>query len=205
FAPPGMQNSSGYMAYFYPGSALLVVLFTAIFSTISIIEDRNAGFLQGVLVAPVARSSIVLGEVLGGALIATIQGGLFLLLAPLARLPVSLAGALGALVVLFVIGFGLTAMGFIFAWRMDSVAGFHGIMNLLLMPMWVLSGAFFPPSGAHRWLQWAVRLDPLTYSLDAVRGLLNPGSESAATIVGGFAVTLIFAGVMFALASWTVG
>src|SRR5262249_39522214 len=139
--------------------------------------------LQGVLVAPVSRASIVLGTVLGGALVATIQGAIFLLLMPLAHLHASLIGMIGALIVLFIIAIGLTAMGFIFAWRMDSVAGFHGVMNLLLMPMWVLSGAFFPPSGAHPWLALIVRLNPLSYSLDAVRGLLSGGRMATPAVL----------------------
>jgi len=191
---------SGYLAYFFPGSLVLVVLFTAIFSTISIIEDRNAGFLQGILVAPVSRTAIVLGKVLGGTVLATGQGLLFLALAPLAGIKLSVAGTLGAIVLIGLIAFALTSMGVVLAWRMDSSAGFHSIMNLLLMPMWVLSGAVFPTEGASAWLAWIVRVNPLSYGVAGVRHLLANSGTAFAGMTLATVVTLAFAGVMFLLA-----
>src|SRR6185369_16291889 len=99
---------TGYLRYLYPGILALVLLFTAIFATISTVEDRRAGFLQGVLVAPVSRSAIVIGQALGGTTLALIQGLLFLLLAPFAGLSLSVGGALGAIAVMIVVGFALT-------------------------------------------------------------------------------------------------
>ena len=137
-APGG--GTAGYLEFFFPGTALLIVLFTSIFSTMSVIEDRHEGFLLSVLVAPIPRSALVLGKVLGGATLALVQGLLFVLLAPLIGLRFGLAGALEVALVLFLTSFALTALGFYFAWRIDSVQGYHGVMNLVLMPMWLLSG-----------------------------------------------------------------
>jgi ABC-2 type transport system permease protein len=147
FAGPAGEGGgdAGYLTYFFPGTILMMLLFTAIFSTISVIEDRREGFLQGVLVAPVGRSAIVGGKVLGGAILATGQAALFLLLgwatgvASLSALSLAVA-----FVVMFLIAIGLTALGLCLAWRMTSTQGFHAVMNLLLMPMWFLSGALFP-------------------------------------------------------------
>lgn len=172
FRLPGGSGGLGYKEYFFPGTIFLVVLFASIFSTISVIEDRNQGFLQGVLAAPIGRGAIACGKVLGGAALAWMQGIAFLLLAPFAGIHLSLASALGAAGVLAMVAVALTAIGFAFAWRLDSVQGFHAVMNLLLFPMWLLSGAFFPLSGAPWWLAGLMRVNPLTYGLAAMRALL---------------------------------
>ena len=161
-----------YLGYLFPGTILLIVLFTAIFSTISVIEDRHEGFLLSVLVAPISRTALVLGKVLGGSTLALLQGLLFVLLSPLVGIPLGVRQALEVTAVLFLISFALTALGFYFAWRLDSVQGFHSVMNLVLMPMWLLSGAVFPVSGAHSWIGWVMRLNPLTYGMAALRRVL---------------------------------
>ncbi|MCA9065845.1 MAG: ABC transporter permease, partial [Planctomycetaceae bacterium] len=176
WAPAGMT----YQEYFFPGIAVLIVLFTAIFSTISIIEDRREGFLQGVLVAPVSRISIVAGKLLGGTALAMFQAGLFLLIGPLLSI-VGLAPALElawtpssvACGVLFLclISVQLTAIGFLIAWPMNSTQGFHAVMSVFLMPMWLLSGSFFP-GGNSGWLSWIVRGNPLTYGVAGLRRML---------------------------------
>ncbi len=162
-----------YMQYLYPGTLVQILLFTSIFSTISIIQDRQQGFLQGVLVAPVSRRAIVLGKVLGGTGIAVIQGALFLLLAPLVGIRPGAAGWAAALGVMALVAFGLTALGVLLAWRFDSVQGFHSVMNLLLMPMWLLSGAVFPPGKAVPWVRAVMVGNPLTYGVDALRRVLT--------------------------------
>jgi ABC-2 type transport system permease protein len=166
--------------YVYPGIIVMVLLFTAIFSTISVVEDRRQGFLQGVLVAPVGRSSIVLGQALGGTVLALVQGLLFLLLAPVAGISLSIIAVLAATAVMFLVSFGLTSLGLVIAWRLDSTQGFHAIMNLILLPMWVLSGAFFPATGVPKWIDWTMRLNPLTYGMAAIRRCLYLGSPAAA-------------------------
>ena len=137
-----------YREYFFPGTLALILLFTAIFSTISIIEDRREGFLQAVLVAPIPRWSMVLGKISGGTLLAGGQGLLFLLLGLTVGLKFSLVGRLAAAAFSFLVAFALVALGFVIAWRMDSTQGFHAIMSVFLLPMWLLSGAVF--SGRRR-------------------------------------------------------
>ncbi len=198
----------GDMTAFFPGALLMVVLFTSIFSSISIIEDRNEGFLQGVLVAPVPRLAIVLGKVLGGALLACVQGIVLLLLAPLSGITYGVAEFFAAVGVLFAVAMALSALGFVFAWRMDSVQGFHAVMNLLLFPMWVMSGAFFPASGASGVIQVLMRVNPLTYGLSALRRVLYPSAQAdalgdpalvtALAVTGGFALLTLMLAVAVA-------
>jgi ABC-2 type transport system permease protein len=168
-----------YLEYSFPGTLALILLFTSIFSTISIIEDRQAGFLQSVLVAPVSRGAITLGKILGGTTLALLQALLFLLLAPLVGIGLSIVKFLTLAAVLFVVGFALTAVGFLIAWRMDSTQGFHAIMNLLLIPMWLLSGSFFPASGAPAWIRVLIHANPLTYGVGAIRRILYMGQGQA--------------------------
>jgi len=154
---------AGYMAYFFPGTLSMIVLFTAVFSSISVIEDRREGFMQGVLVAPVPRLAIVLGKVLGGASIAMLQACICLLIWPLVGGFPGVFSLLAALVTLAVSAVALSAFGLCIAWRMDSTAGFHAVMMLLLMPMWFLSGAVFPVSTAMPWLRPLMWMNPMTY------------------------------------------
>lgn len=178
FRPAAAPGDLGYLEYFFPGILMLVVMFTAIFSTISIIQDREAGFLQGVLASPAPRSSIVLGKVLGGATLAVLQAALFLLVAPFVGVRCSLVQLPGFLATLALAAVALTAFGFCLAWPMRSVQGFHGVMNLVLMPMWMLSGAFFPATGAPAPLAWAMALNPLTYAMGAARRAFGgPGAS----------------------------
>lgn len=216
FALSEASGGQSFLTYYYPGTLVLMLLFTAIFSTISVIEDRKEGFLQAVLVAPIPRWSMVLGKVLGGAILATIQALVFLLLAFTLRIDTS-AWALCQLVALiFVTGIALTALGLIIAWPMDSTQGFHAIMNLLLMPMWLLSGAFFPippPSGGESpgqlVLHWIMRLNPLSYAVGGVRNLLfaaaPPDAFWAPTLPVCWAITAAFAAAGCAGAWWVAG
>ena len=201
FRPADAQNGLGYAEYFFPGAMVLVVLFTAIFSTISVIEDRKEGFLQAVLVAPVSRSVVVLGKILGGTTLALGQALLLLVAAPWLGIHLGLGDLAAIFLVLLTIAFGLTTLGFLIAWRMDSTQGFHAIMNLVLMPMWLLSGAFFPASGASPWLQVVMYLNPLTYGLAALRRCLYPAGVAAVTdmpsLAISLAVTCLFAVVTF--------
>jgi ABC-2 type transport system permease protein len=198
FKTPGMPEGHGYLEYFYAGTLAMILLFTAIFSTISVIEDRREGFLQAVLVAPVGRLAIVLGKILGGATLAFVQGLVFLALAPLLGLHVSAESFAWLVVVMFLVSFALTGLGFLIAWQMSSTQGFHAIMNLFLIPLWLLSGAVFPPTGAPVWLEWVMKVNPLTYGVTALRDGLYwdlPHPEAAAAL----AVTILFAVGMFVL------
>ncbi|MCA9234610.1 MAG: ABC transporter permease [Planctomycetales bacterium] len=204
-------NDLGY-AHFFPGTLVMILLFTAIFATISVIEDRREGFLQSVLVSPAPRWAMVVGKVLGGAAIALLQALLFLALGwatmPLASSPGEL---LAAVTLMGVIAVALTALGFSIAWLMESTQGFHAIMSVFLLPMWLLSGAFFPAGGTG-WLAWIVRANPLTYGVAGLRHYLHFAESAADTAdpvanLPGLAtcwlVTLAFAAVLLAIA-WRV-
>src|SRR5580700_8656601 len=168
-------NAAGqqhYLDYFYPGALIMIVLFTSIFTMMSVIEDRKEGFLLSVMVAPVPRSAIVLGKVLGGTTLSAIQGLIFLIFAPFASIHLNPLQILLVAVVVFLVSFALTALGFAIAWPMDSTSAFHGIINLFLIPLWLLSGALFPLSGASGWIRVLMYLNPLTYGVEALRDLL---------------------------------
>ena len=198
----GSAGGVNYLQYFFPGTVVMIVLFTAIFSTISIIEDRKEGFLQSVLVAPVSRFSIVLGKILGGTTLAFLQGLVFVILAPTLHISFRLVPMLFVLLMLFTVSFGLTGLGFLIAWQMESTQGFHSIMNLFLMPMWFMSGALFPIETAPRWLKWVMVFDPLTYSVAAIRYGFYSGSLSVQTFptpLFCFGVTLFFCLLTFSL------
>jgi ABC-2 type transport system permease protein len=203
FSAPSPQGTMNYLEYFFPGTIVLILLFTSIFATISIIEDRKEGFLQSVLVAPVPRSTIVLGKVAGSTTLALIQGMAFMVLAPFV-IGVSVTRVFTTLAILGLVAFGLTALGYVIAWSLDSTQGFHAIMNLFLIPLWLLSGAVFPASGAPIWLQWVIGVNPLTYGVAMVRWSLY--GASAYSALGGPApsvalvVVLLFGLSMFGVA-----
>jgi ABC-2 type transport system permease protein len=209
FQSPGATGSTtggtgGYMAYFFPGTVVMILLFTAIFSTISIIEDRREGFLQSVLVAPISPMVIVLGKVLGGTVLAFGQGLIFLALSPLIGFHYTIISFMAAMLMMFIMGFSLTALGFCIAWRMSSTQGFHAIMNLFLMPMWFLSGALFPANGAWVGLAWAIRCNPLSYGLAGLRRAMqwtDPNSAALGGLPMNLGVSILFAAAMFLIAS----
>ncbi len=192
-----------YLAWFFPGIVILILLFTAIFSEISIIEDRREGFLQAVLVAPVPRSAVVLGKVLGGTTLALLQSLVFLALAPFAGLPIGAAGALALLAgILFLLAFALTALACAIAWRLDSSQGFHAIMNLFLIPMWLLAGTLFPAAGTPGWLGAVMRVNPLTYGVAALRRAIGPVPPDLPGLAVSLAVTGACAALAFGMAAW---
>lgn len=207
FRPPGAPEGTGYAEYFYPGIIAMVILFTAIFSTISVVEDRKQGFLQGVLVAPIGRGAIILGQALGGTSLALLQALLFLVLAPLVGIRLGLGTVLQVGVVAFLVAIGLVNLGLLIAWRLDSTQGFHAIMNLILLPMWFLSGALFPSAGVPAVLEWLMRVNPLTYGVAALRHSLYLGNPGAVGRIPSMALSLFvivaFAIVSFAAAAWT--
>ncbi len=181
-------NEQDFMAYYLPGTIALILLFTAIFATISIIEDRREGFLQSVLVSAAPRWTIVLGKAIGGGAIAWVQALIFLGLAILIGTATLSLDTLWLVLLMAVSAIGVTALGVCFAWPMDSTQGFHAIMNLVLMPMWLLSGAFFPipaltaeqPIGQSI-MHWLMRLNPMTYPVAGMRHLIVDGSSAVVT------------------------
>src|SRR5688572_28806431 len=205
FRAEGLPGGDNYLQYFFPGTILMILLFTAIFSTISIIEDRREGFLQSVLVAPVPPAAIVLGKVLGGSVLAFGQALLFLLLGPVVGVRPSPAGFLLLLGLMALLAFALTALGFCIAWRMSSMQGFHAVINLFLMPMWFLSGALFPVQNASAPLRAMMYLNPLTYGLTGLREALylghDAGRSAGGAIALAYAASAAFAAILMVLAS----
>lgn len=196
---PGGQ--SHYLEYFFPGAVTMIVLFTSIFAMMSVIEDRKEGFLLSVLVAPVNRSVIVMGKVLGGSSLAAIQGLVFLAFTPfLTGAHLGLDNILPIIATVFLISFALTALGFAIAWRMDSTQGFHAIVNLFLLPLWMLSGSLFPLSGASGWIRVLMEVNPVTYGNEALRQLIFPGTSSILPVGTSLLILLGFALLMFTLA-----
>lgn len=202
---PASESSAvvPYLEFLFPGVLALVALFTSIFSTISIVEERRAGFLQAALASPSPRSAIVLGTVLGGTTLAVLEAALFLALLPLVGAGPSAAGIVLLIVVVFLIGLSFTSLGVIIAWRTRTTRGFHAVMNLFLMPLWVLSGAFFPAEGAPSVLQWIIRINPVSYGVSALREAMYWPAESPLdepSLVLSLGITAAFALAMFALA-----
>ncbi|MBF0625146.1 MAG: ABC transporter permease [Magnetococcales bacterium] len=202
FRPPGLEGQS-YLEYFYPGVLLMLMLFSSIFATITIIEDRQQGLLQEVLVAPVSPLAIVLGKVLGAMGVALLQCLVLLLAVPFLGLTPGPLGALLLLAGLLVTSLGFTALGFLIAWPMDSTAGFHAVMSVFLMPLWMLSGALFPIDSAPTWLWWVMTLNPVTHALTLIRlpFYLDPATLLARTdYLLAWLIALAWAGASLGLA-----
>jgi ABC-2 type transport system permease protein len=146
----------------------------------------------------------VCGQALGGTTLAWLQGVLFLLLAPAVGVSLTPLAVLASAAVMFLVAFALTSLGLVIAWRMETTQGFHAIMNMVLIPIWLLSGAFFPVSGVPVWLQWVMRLDPLTYGVAALRRCLYLENAALAgevpPLLPSLALTLLFGVVAFVAA-----
>ena len=191
FNPNAGASSEGYLHYFFPGALVMIVLFTSIFSMMSLIQDRNEGFLLSVLPAPVNRAAIVLGKVLGGTTLAAIQGLLFLVFCPFIGVHLTAAGLGVAVLSTVLTAFALTSLGFAIAWKMDSPQAFHAIINLFLLPLWLLSGALFPVSSASGWLRAIMLVNPLTYGMDALRTGLYPQARDMAQFGPGLSLIIL--------------
>ena len=182
-----VAGEQDFLQFFLPGTIGLIVLFTAIFATISVIEDRREGFMQAVLVAPVGRWPVLAGKVLGGSAIAWAQAVVFLALVYLFGTAAISWTLLPLLVLLAIVAIAMCSLGMIVAWPMDSTQGFHAIMMLGLMPMWLLSGSFFPipafgeDTSVGQWILGSVmRANPLSYSMVELRRLIYPQVDYAA-------------------------
>ena len=204
----GLRSNDLGFAFFFPGTIAMILLFTAIFATISIIEDRREGFLQSVLVAPAPRWAMVLGKIVGGATIAMLQALMFLLLGALTLdLASPFSDVLLAVALMAVIAIALTALGFTIAWWMESTQGFHAIMSVFLFPMWLLSGSLFPDD-PNSWLTTISRLNPLTYGVAGLRRYLQFNDADVAldnlpSLGLCWLVTILFA-VIMVIAAWRI-
>jgi ABC-2 type transport system permease protein len=158
--------------FIYPGVLCITVMFTAMFSASSIVWDREFGFMREMLVAPVRRSSIVIGKCLGGATVASSQGVIMVLLAPLVHVPYNVVLILGILGLQLLLAFSITAFGVMVAARIKQMQAFFGVMQMIVTPMFFISGALFPVTGLPRWLEILNRIDPMTYAVDPMRRLV---------------------------------
>ncbi len=163
-----------YIQFIFPGVIGLTVLFTAVFSAVSIVFDREFGFLKEVLVAPVSRRAIAIGKSLSGSTQATVQGILILIFAPLAGVHFGFGELLGLIVIMALTGFAMTSFGVLFAARFRSTEAFPIVINGILLPLFFLSGALYPVTNLPVWLTPFVHIDPLTYGIDAMRGAALP-------------------------------
>lgn len=196
---------ANYRAYFLPGTIVMSVLFSCIFTNASVIDDRQAGFLQSVMVAPVPRAAIVMGKIMGGATLSTFQGLILLPVALSVGASFQLLPFLGLVLSLFLLAFVINAMGFWLAWKIESRAGFHTIMNMVLLPLWMASGAVFAGSGSG-WMAAFMKVNPFTYGVAGVRRGLFPGTDL--TSIPGLPLCLAALAVasffFYALSSWAV-
>jgi ABC-2 type transport system permease protein len=158
--------------FVYPGVLCMAVLFTAMFSAASLVWDREFGFLREMMVAPVRRSSLVLGKCLGGASVASIQGVIVIALAGLVGVPYAPTLVLAVFGLQLVLAFAITAFGVMVAARIKQIQSFMAITQMVMMPMYFLSGAIFPVSGLPPWLTVLNRLDPMTYAVDPMRRIV---------------------------------
>ena len=168
-ARSGLPAAIDFKTYIYPGVLAMSVLFTALFSAASIVWDREFGFLREMLVAPVSRSAIVIGKCLGGATVATLQGMVILALAGVAHVPYDAVLFLTLIGELLLLSFTLTAFGVMMAARIKQIQAFMALTQMLVMPLFFLSGALYPLNGLPGWLTVLTRLDPLTYIVDPMR------------------------------------
>src|SRR3954463_2053003 len=158
--------------FIYPGILCMSVMFTAMFSAASIVWDREFGFLREMMVAPIRRSSIVIGKCLGGASVAGLQGAILIVLAGLVHVPYEPLLLLGIFAMQLLLAFSVTAFGVMVAARIKQIQSFMGIMQMIIMPMFFISGALFPVSDLPGWLAFLNRIDPLTYAVDPMRRLV---------------------------------
>jgi ABC-2 type transport system permease protein len=195
----GPHMGRGYVAFIVPGIVSMTVLFTSMFAGIQIIWDKQFGFLKETLVAPVPRLQIMLGQTLGGATTALIQGFIILMVSLLMGVrPVGAAGVALAMGYMILIGVGFTALGIAIASRLNDMHGFQLIMNFVIFPIFGLSGALFPIGGLPLWLRSLTLIDPLTYGVEGIRyGLTGAAQMSplaSAAALGAFTTAMVVLG-----------
>jgi ABC-2 type transport system permease protein len=179
-----------YQTFMYPGIIGMAVLFSSIFSGMSIIWDREFGFLKEVLVAPIDRSAVAIGKTLGGATQASVQGLILLVLAPFVGVRLNLFAVLALIGLVFCLSFSLAAVGVAVAARMKSMMGFQFVLNFLVQPAFFLSGALFPVTGLPGWMTALTRLDPLSYGVDPIRRVVLEASGVPSPVLDQLSMTL---------------
>jgi len=215
----GGASSINYVQFIYPGIIGMAVLFTSIFSAMSIVWDREFGFLKEVLVAPIDRSAIAIGKALGGSTQAMVQGMILLVLAPIVGVTLNPLAVLELIPLIFVLAFALTTLGVVLAAGMKSMQGFQAVLNFLMMPIFFLSGALFPLSNLPWWMTTLTRIDPAAYGIDPIRrvilgasGVPSGVTDRLGLTVGGQTLPLLaevglllaFGMVMLGIAIWSL-
>ncbi len=194
----GGRGGDWYMDFVYPGILGMIIIFTSLFSAVSIVWDREFGFLKEILVAPISRTSIVIGKALSGSTLSLFQGIIMLFFAPLLRIQLNFFMIIKICLLILLTSFALTSFGILIASRMRTMQGFHMIMNFIIMPMFFLSGAMFPLKDLPKWLEYLVNINPLSYSIDAIRYVMLEDKIFLAhplliniSVISIFAVTMI--------------
>lgn len=193
-----MMPGVDYIQFMYPGILAMTVLMTSVMSGVSIVWDREFGFLKEVLVSPLSRSGVLAGKAVGAATIAIIQGAIMLVLAPIVNVPINLGTVLALLPLLLVLSLALSGLGLLIGARMRSQQGFQIVMQLVIFPIMFLSGIFFPISGVAPWLEVLSKLNPVTYGIDAIRQVFL-GTEVAGVTVFGHTMGIVDSAIVVAM------
>jgi ABC-2 type transport system permease protein len=187
-----MTPGVDFIQFMYPGIIAMTVLMNSVMSGLSVVWDREFGFLKEILVAPLGRSGIVLGKAIGGAAVAIMQGVVMLVLAPILGVSLSLLMVIKLIPILMVISVSLSGLGILVASRMRSQQGFQIIVQIIIMPLIFLSGVFFPVNNVPGWLELVSKINPLTYGVDAIRQLfLGEGTAAIGVTVLGHTMTVL--------------
>ena len=206
FQAPG--TDVGYLEYFFPGVLVVLLMQVSVTATMSVIEDRREGFLQGVLIAPGSPAALVIGKSIGSTTVGVFHAAIFLALAPAAGFSLTSIDWLSLFAMLGLVTLALSAAGFALAWWLDSVQAYHVVMGVVLFPLWMLSGAFFPATGQHRVMEVVLSWNPLSYALAGTRramyggamppelGLPDIGAAAEFAVVGATTIASVV------LASW---
>lgn len=210
FIAGGFSNAMGDVAgggarltaYTIPGMASLTVMFASIFAAISLIQDRHDGVLRAALVSPAPKWSIAMSKIGAGSIIALIQAMIVLLALPLLGVTLTPAAVLGSIGALACISVALIGIGLAMAWLVDSTQGFHGVMNALLMPMWLLSGAIFPVEDAAGWMRIIALANPLTWAHGAMRYSLGMSDAFHPLLAWGISVAFAVGGACLGI--WAI-
>ena len=193
-----MMPGVDYIQFMYPGILAMTVLMTSVMSGVSIVWDREFGFLKEVLVSPLSRSGVLVGKAVGAATIAIIQGAIMLVLAPIVNVPINVGTVLALLPLLLILSLSLSGLGLLIGARMRSQQGFQIMMQLVIFPMMFLSGIFFPASGVATWLEVLSKLNPVTYGIDAIRQVFL-GTEVAGVTVFGHTMGIVDSAIVVAM------
>jgi len=168
----GGKGGKDFLPFMFPGIIGMTVLFTSFFSAVSIIWDREFGFLKEILVSPISRTSIVIGKILGGSTIAMTQGSIILIFAPFLKIPITFSSILKLIPIMFLAAACISSLGIVLASKLKTMQSFQVITNFMLMPMFFLSGALFPLVNVPKWMTVISKINPLSYGVDAMRFVL---------------------------------